>query len=80
MSRYRGYPPLLVNTARDDSEVSFHEPAKWVARLRAKKTDGNELLLLTDMIAGHSGIAGRFGSIEENAQIMAWLIAHAARE
>lgn len=76
----QGYPPLLVTTARYDSQVGFHEPAKWVARLRARKTDGNELLLLTNMIAGHSGIAGRFGSIEENAQIMAWLIAHAARE
>jgi oligopeptidase B len=78
--RPQHYPPLLVTTARYDSQVGFHEPAKWVARLRAKKTDGNELLLLTNMIAGHTGVAGRFGSVQEDAQIMAWLIAQATRD
>jgi oligopeptidase B len=78
--RPQHYPPLLVTTARYDSQVGFHEPAKWVARLRAKKTDSNELLLLTNMIAGHSGVAGRFGTVQEDAQIMAWLIAQATRD
>ena len=71
---------MLVTTARHDSQVGFHEPARWVARLRARKTDGNEILLLSNMAAGHSGTPGRFGAVAENAQIMAWLLARAARE
>jgi len=69
------YPAMFVTAALHDSQVGYHEPAKWVARLRAMKTDGNELLFLTDMSAGHTGTAGRFGSTEERARIIAWLIA-----
>ena len=69
------YPAMFVTAALHDSQVGYHEPAKWVARLRFTKTDSNELLFLTDMSAGHTGTAGRFGSIEERARIMAWLIA-----
>jgi oligopeptidase B len=71
------YPAMFVTAAMHDSQVGYHEPTKWVARLRATKTDANELLLVTDMAAGHTGTAGRFGSTSENAQMMAWLIAHA---
>ena len=70
----QAYPAILVTAALHDSQVRYHEPAKWVARLRATKTDDNELLFLTDMTAGHTGTAGRFGSTDANAQIMAWLI------
>ena len=55
----RDYPPMLVTTALWDSRVQFHEPAKYVARLRATKTDRNPLLLHVEMQAGHAGAAGR---------------------
>jgi oligopeptidase B len=55
------------------------EAAKWVARLRATKTDGHEILLKVDMDAGHSGPSGRLGSLTETAEISAWLITQAAR-
>jgi oligopeptidase B len=67
----------LLPGAFYDSQVSYAEPAKWVAKLRASKTDTRELLLKTDKTAGHDGRSGRLGSIEQSAEIMAWLIAHA---
>ncbi len=70
------YPAMFVTAGFNDSQVGYFEPAKWVARLRATKTDSNELLLKTTMIAGHLGPSGRLGSVEERAQIVAWLIAH----
>lgn len=73
----KAYPAMFVTAAMNDSQVGFHEPAKWVARLRATKTDGNELLFMTDMAGGHTGTSGRFGSTGEEARIIAWLIAHA---
>jgi hypothetical protein len=60
-----------------DSQVSYAEPAKWVARLRARKTDLRDLLLRTDMNSGHEGRSGRGGSTRRSAEIMGWLIAHA---
>jgi oligopeptidase B len=65
---------VFVTAGLYDSQVGYHEPAKWVARLRASKTDNSELLFITDMEAGHAGKAGRFGSDVENARIMAWMI------
>jgi oligopeptidase B len=73
----KAYPAMFVSAAMHDSQVGYHEPAKWVARLRATKTDDRELLFKIDMAAGHTGTAGRFGSTDENAQVMAWLIEHA---
>jgi oligopeptidase B len=70
----QAYPPLFVTAGLHDSQVGVQEPAKWVARLRALKTDRNELLFLTNMEAGHQGFSGRFGSIEERARISAWLL------
>ncbi|HSF19769.1 MAG TPA: S9 family peptidase [Vicinamibacteria bacterium] len=54
------YPNLLVTTGYHDSQVQYWEPAKWVAKLRAIKTDENLLLLKTNMEAGHGGPSGRF--------------------
>jgi oligopeptidase B len=71
------YPPMFVTAAFYDSQVSYAEPAKWVAKLRASKTDGHDLLFKTDMEAGHGGRPGRLGSIKQSAEIMGWLIAHA---
>jgi len=72
----KNYPAMFVTTGFYDSQVSYAEPAKWVARLRASKTDTHDLLFKTDMDAGHGGRSGRLGSIAESAEIMGWLIAH----
>jgi oligopeptidase B len=72
----RAYPAMFVTAGLYDTQVEYFEPAKWVAKLRATKIDGNDLLLKTEMKAGHSGLSGRLGSLEERAQIIAWLVAH----
>lgn len=63
----KDYPNMLVTTGLHDSQVQYFEPAKWVAKLRATKTDDNILLLKTNMEAGHGGSSGRFDSIREIA-------------
>ena len=50
---------MFVTAGFYDSQVSYAEPAKWVARLRASKTDTHDLLFKTDMTAGHEGHSGR---------------------
>ena len=60
--------------ALNDSQVGVHEPAKWVARLRASKTDANELLFVTNMTAGHQGTSGRYGAVAIDSRVMAWLL------
>jgi oligopeptidase B len=54
------YPNLLITSGLHDSQVQYWEPTKWVAKLRATKTDNNLLLLKTNMDAGHGGASGRF--------------------
>ena len=68
------YPPLLVTAGLNDPRVTYWEPAKWVARLRELKTDGNELLLKTNMGAGHGGKSGRFESLRETAEEFAFIL------
>ncbi|MBN8484031.1 MAG: S9 family peptidase [Sphingomonadales bacterium] len=70
----QGYPPLLVTAGLNDPRVTYWEPAKWVARLRELKTDGNELLLKTNMGAGHGGKSGRFESLKETAEEFAFIL------
>jgi oligopeptidase B len=70
----KSYPNLLVTTGLHDSQVQYWEPAKWVAKLRATKTDDNVLLLRTNMDAGHGGKSGRFRRYEETAFIYAFLL------
>ena len=65
--REQSYPHLLVTTGLHDSQVQYWEPAKWVAKLRARKTDDNHLLLWTDLEAGHGGKSGRYQSLEDTA-------------
>lgn len=67
------YPALLVTTGLHDSQVQYWEPAKWVAKLRATKTDKNSLLLRTNMKTGHSGASGRFEYLKEIALDYAFL-------
>jgi len=70
----QAYPPLLVTAGLNDPRVTYWEPAKWVAKLRELKTDGNELLLKTNMGAGHGGKSGRFESLKETAEEFAFIL------
>jgi oligopeptidase B len=63
----RPYPALFVSTGLWDPQVQYYEPAKYVARLRALKTDHNPLVFHINMAAGHSGKSGRFEALEERA-------------
>lgn len=71
--RATAYPNMLVTAGLNDPRVGYWEPAKWVARLRTKKTDKNLLLLKTDMRAGHSGASDRLEEIKELAFEYAFL-------
>jgi oligopeptidase B len=70
----KGYPNILVTTGLADSQVQYWEPAKWVAKLRALKTDDNLVLLKTSMDAGHGGASGRFRRLEETALQYAFML------
>ncbi|EXS71055.1 S9 family peptidase [Sphingobium sp. Ant17] len=70
----QAYPPLMVTAGLNDPRVTYWEPAKWVAKLRANKTDDNILLLKTNMGAGHGGKSGRFESLHETAEEFAFLL------
>ncbi len=70
----KAYPPLLITGGLNDPRVTYWEPAKWAARLRATKTDGNMLLLKTNMGAGHGGKSGRFDSLREDAETYAFVL------
>ncbi|MXO91619.1 S9 family peptidase [Pontixanthobacter aquaemixtae] len=70
------YPAMLVTAGLNDPRVTYWEPAKWVARLRDTKTDDNELLLKTNMGAGHGGKSGRFTSLYEAAEEFAFILSH----
>ena len=72
--RAQDYPHLLVTTGLHDSQVQYWEPAKWVARLRDRKTDDNLLLLYTDMSSGHGGASGRYRKYEDVALRYAFLL------
>ena len=70
------YPSILATTSLNDTRVYYHEPAKWIARLRATAT-GGDFLLKTEMEAGHAGRSGRYDSWREEALTLAWVIATA---
>jgi oligopeptidase B len=70
----QGYPPLMVTAGLNDPRVTYWEPAKWVAKLREVKTDDNELILKTNMGAGHGGKSGRFESLKETAEEFAFIL------
>jgi oligopeptidase B len=67
------YPKILAVTSLNDTRVLYHEPAKWVARLRAVAPDG-DYLLKTEMGAGHGGPSGRYDSWKEEAFVTAWTL------
>jgi oligopeptidase B len=71
----QAYPPLLFTAGLHDPRVTYWEPAKWTAKLRATKTDSNILLLKTNMGAGHGGKSGRFSALQETAEEYAFILA-----
>lgn len=70
----KNYPAMLVFTGLHDSQVQYFEPAKWVAKLRATKTDSNPLLFSINMDYGHGGASGRFEFIKEIALEYAFML------
>ncbi|WPX97154.1 S9 family peptidase [Candidatus Bandiella woodruffii] len=68
------YPNLFVTAGLSDPRVTYWEPAKWVAKLRADKTDDNIIVLITNMDAGHAGKSGRYSYLWEIAKEYAFLI------
>lgn len=68
------YPNILVTAGLWDPRVAFWEPAKWVAKLRALKTDKNLLLMKCNMGAGHFSESGRFDRLKETAIEFAFLL------
>ncbi|HEY1016342.1 MAG TPA: S9 family peptidase [Herpetosiphonaceae bacterium] len=70
----QAYPNLLVTAGLNDPRVSYWEPAKWVAKLRAAKTDANLLLLRTNTAAGHGGASGRYDALRETAADYAFIL------
>jgi len=75
----KAYPHLLVTTGLHDSQVQYWEPAKWVARLRATKTDDNLVLLKTNMEAGHGGTSGRLKGYKDTALEYAFILSLEAK-
>ena len=71
----KAYPAMLVTAGISDPRVTYWEPAKYVAKLRATKTDDNLLLLKTNMDAGHFGASGRFDALKEHAEVLTFVLA-----
>lgn len=70
----KAYPTMLVKTSLNDSQVMYWEPAKYVAKLRAMKTDNNLLLFKINMAAGHGGSSGRYDALKEVAFDYAFIL------
>jgi oligopeptidase B len=68
------YPNMLVKTSFNDSQVMYWEPAKYVAKLRAMRTDHNVFILKTNMGAGHGGSSGRYDRIKDTAFDYAFIL------
>ncbi len=71
-------PPMLITGGLNDPRVTYWEPAKWAAKLRATKTDSNQLLLKINMGAGHGGKSGRYESLREDAEAFAFVLTQIA--
>ncbi|MEY4173279.1 MAG: hypothetical protein RI900_444 [Actinomycetota bacterium] len=70
----RSYPAMLVTAGLNDPRVSYHEPAKWVAKMRAVRTDQSTLLLRTEMGAGHGGPTGRYETWRDEARVLGFTL------
>jgi oligopeptidase B len=69
----QAYPPIFALGGLNDTRVTYHEPAKWIARLRAV-AKGGPFLLKIEMTAGHGGRSGRYDAWREEAQVLAWIV------
>ncbi len=69
----QAYPPILAETSLNDTRVLYVEPAKWVARLRATAPEA-DVLLRTEMSAGHGGVSGRYQAWHDRAFSLAWIL------
>jgi oligopeptidase B len=69
----KAYPSMFVKTSLNDNQVLFHEPAKFVAKMRAMRTDDRGILFKCDMDSGHGGASGRSASIDEAAFLWSWM-------
>ena len=72
--RAQAYPPLMVTAGVSDPRVTYWEPAKWVAKLRELRTNGETLIYKTNMEAGHGGRSGRFEHLREKAETYAFFL------
>ena len=70
----KDYPAMLVTSGLNDPRVQYWEPAKWVAKLRATKTDDHVLLLKTEMGAGHAGPSGRYDAWRDEALVLGFIL------
>ena len=70
----KDYPAIFITTGYHDSQVQYFEPAKWIARLRDRRTNTEPLLMYCNMDAGHGGASGRFEAYRETAMEYAFLI------
>jgi oligopeptidase B len=70
----RAYPALYVTAGLNDPRVAYHEPAKWVSRIRAVRTNDAPLLLKTELGAGHGGPSGRYERWRDEARVLTFLI------
>ena len=73
------YPPIFALGGLNDTRVTYHEPAKWIARLRAV-AKGGPFLLKIEMEAGHGGRSGRYDAWREEALVLAWIIQTASAQ
>jgi oligopeptidase B len=74
-TRAGAYPAIYITAGLNDPRVSYHEPAKWTAKLRSVRTNDRPLLLRTEMGAGHAGPSGRYDSWRDEARVLTFLLA-----
>lgn len=70
----KDYPAMLVETSLNDSQVLFHEPAKYTAKIRSVRTDANPVVFKCKMVGGHGGASGRYDVLKEQAYTMAFIL------
>lgn len=68
------YPAILATAGLNDPRVGYHEPAKWISRLRATSTGSRTLVLKTEMGAGHGGPSGRYDAWRDEAFVLAFVL------
>ena len=70
----KDYPAIFITTGYHDSQVQYFEPAKWIAKLRDRRTNNEPLLMYCNMDAGHGGASGRFEAYKETAMEYAFFL------